>query len=60
MTKVNAQGRVVFGATVQLVNVDSDEEVTYQIVGVDVLPPTAEIGLRLSTYTPAIMSVDSG
>lgn len=27
--------RVVFGATVTLLNVDTDEEVTYQIVGVD-------------------------
>jgi len=27
--------KVVFGATVDLVNVDSDEEVTYQIVGTD-------------------------
>lgn len=33
--KLAAGGKVVFGATVQLVNVDSDEEVTYQIVGVD-------------------------
>jgi transcription elongation factor GreA len=28
-------GKVVFGATVTLVNNDTDEEVTYQIVGVD-------------------------
>ena len=27
--------KVVFGATVDLVNIDSDEEVTYQIVGTD-------------------------
>ncbi len=27
--------RVVFGATVELVNIDTDEEVTYQIIGVD-------------------------
>lgn len=33
--KLDAGDKVVFGATVQLVNVDSDEEVTYQIVGVD-------------------------
>lgn len=32
---VNAGGRVVFGATVNLVNVDTDETVTYQIVGDD-------------------------
>ncbi len=28
-------GKVVFGATVTLVNVDTDEEVTYQVVGMD-------------------------
>ena len=32
---LNAEGRVVFGATVTLLDVDSDEEVTYQIVGDD-------------------------
>ncbi|WP_372715825.1 transcription elongation factor GreA [Immundisolibacter sp.] len=33
--RLTAGGTVVFGATVKLVNVDSDAEVTYQIVGVD-------------------------
>ncbi len=32
---LNAGGRVVFGATVTLLDVDADEEVTYQIVGDD-------------------------
>ena len=32
---VNAQGRVVFGATVQLLDEDSGKEITYQIVGDD-------------------------
>jgi len=35
VTRVNANGRVVFGATVDLLDVDSDSEVTYQIVGED-------------------------
>lgn len=35
VTRVNAQGRVVFGATVQLLNLGTDEEVTYRIVGED-------------------------
>ena len=30
---VDAGGRIVFGATVELINVDSGEEVVYQIVG---------------------------
>lgn len=38
--------RVVFGATVTLVNVDTDEEVTYQIVGVD----EADLGEGLISY----------
>jgi transcription elongation factor GreA len=33
VTILNANGKVVFGTTVDLVNVDNDEEVTYQIVG---------------------------
>lgn len=35
VTNVNAGGRVVFGATVEAMNVDTDEEVRYQIVGDD-------------------------
>ena len=34
-TKVNAEGRVVFGATVDLLEIASNKEVTYQIVGDD-------------------------
>ncbi len=33
--KVNAQGRVVFGATVELLDETAQKEVTYQIVGED-------------------------
>jgi len=33
--RLAAGGKVVFGATVTLVNVDTDEEVTYQVVGMD-------------------------
>ncbi len=35
VTKINAGGKIVFGATVDLINIDTDEEVTYQIVGED-------------------------
>ena len=35
VTKIDANGRVIFGATVEIINIDSDEEVTYQIVGED-------------------------
>lgn len=35
VTKLNAGGKVVFGATVELSDEDSGDEVTYQIVGED-------------------------
>ncbi|OOF47125.1 transcription elongation factor GreA [Rodentibacter trehalosifermentans] len=35
VTKMPNKGKIIFGATVVLVNVDTDEEVTYQIVGDD-------------------------
>lgn len=33
VTALNKTGKVVFGTTVHLVNIDNDEEVVYQIVG---------------------------
>ncbi|OBW92670.1 transcription elongation factor GreA [Gallibacterium salpingitidis] len=35
VTKMTNNGRVIFGATVVLVNAETEEEVTYQIVGDD-------------------------
>lgn len=35
VTAVNAGGKIVFGTTVELLNLDTDESVTYQIVGDD-------------------------
>ncbi|CAM3169210.1 transcription elongation factor GreA [Xenorhabdus nematophila] len=35
VTKMTNNGRVIFGATVTVLNVDSDEEQTYRIVGDD-------------------------
>jgi transcription elongation factor GreA len=33
VTKIDAEGRVVFGATVKLLNIETDAKVSYQIVG---------------------------
>ena len=35
VSKLANNGKVIFGATVTIVNIDSDEEVTYRIVGDD-------------------------
>ena len=35
VTSVNAEGRVIFGATIDVTDLESDEELTYQIVGED-------------------------
>ena len=35
VTKVPKTGKVIFGVTVELINLDNDEEVRYQIVGED-------------------------
>lgn len=43
VTRVNAHGKIVFGATVALLNLGTNEEVTYRIVGED----EADIKARL-------------
>lgn len=69
IAKLTNNGRVVFGATVKLVNIETDEEVTYQIVGDDeadlkhnkisVLSPIArsivgkEVGEEVVVITPS-------
>lgn len=35
VTKINNQGKVIFGSTIHLINMDNEEKVTYQIVGED-------------------------
>lgn len=50
VTTVNASGRVIFGATVVLLDIDSDTEVTYRIVGED----EADIKQGLLNYSSPI------
>jgi transcription elongation factor GreA len=35
ITKIDANGKVIFGATVEIEDLDTEDVVTYQIVGVD-------------------------
>ena len=35
VTEIDARGKVIFGATVEIEDINTDEVVTYQIVGVD-------------------------
>lgn len=49
VTKIENNGKVIFGATVNLINVDTDENLRYQIVGED----EADIkGGKLSISSP--------
>lgn len=50
VTKVNANGKVVFGATVSVENLETEEEVTYQIVGEE----EADIEQKLISVTSPI------
>jgi len=50
VTTVDARGKVVFGATVELLDVQNETETTYRIVGED----EADIGAGLISYTSPI------
>lgn len=50
VTTIDARGKVVFGATVQLLDVQTDTEITYKIVGED----EANIGEGLISFTSPI------
>ena len=50
VTEIDAKGKVVFGATVELLDVQSDSETTYRIVGED----EADINSGLISYTSPI------
>lgn len=50
VTEIDARGKVVFGATVDLLDVQADKETTYQLVGED----EADIGAGLLSFTSPI------
>jgi len=50
VTTVDARGKVVFGSTIKLLDVQADSEITYKIVGED----EADIGSGLISYTSPI------
>jgi transcription elongation factor GreA len=50
VTEIDARGKVVFGATVELLDVHTDKETTYRIVGED----EADIAAGLISYTSPI------
>tara|TARA_B100000676_G_C17679069_1_gene630367 strand:- start:111 stop:572 length:462 start_codon:yes stop_codon:yes gene_type:complete len=50
VTTIDARGKVVFGATVQLLDMQADQEMTYKIVGED----EADIGAGLISFTSPI------
>ncbi|MDH4047729.1 MAG: transcription elongation factor GreA [Gammaproteobacteria bacterium] len=50
VTAIDAKGKVIFGATVNLLDVQNDSEITYRIVGED----EADIKTGLISYTSPI------
>jgi transcription elongation factor GreA len=60
VTKLNAHGKVVFGTTVNLMNVETDEEVTYQIVGDDEADIKAQLISISSPIARALIGKEEG
>ena len=50
VTEINANGKVIFGATIRLLDDDTEKEITYKIVGQD----EADIKTGLISYTSPI------
>lgn len=50
VTTIDAKGKIVFGSTVELMDMQADQEITYRIVGED----EADIGAGLISYTSPI------
>ena len=50
VTTVDAKGKIIFGATIRLLDVQADQEITYRIVGED----EADINAGMISYTSPI------
>ncbi len=60
VTKIESTGRVIFGYTITLLNVETDESVTYKIVGEDEADvPTGKISV-VSPIARAVMGKNEG
>lgn len=54
LSAINSDGKIVFGATIELLDLESEEEICYQIVGDD----EADVKLRkISVNTPVARSL---
>ena len=60
VTKLNAKGKLVFGATVELMNAETEEEVTYQIVGDDEADIKANLVSISSPIARALIGKEEG
>ena len=60
VTKIESTGRVIFGTTVSLINLETDKTVTYQIVGEDEADvPSGKISV-ISPIARAMMGKEEG
>ena len=60
LTTIPRTGRVIFGTTIDLVNVDTDETVTYRIVGEDEADVKANLVSVSSPIARALIGKEEG
>lgn len=60
VTAIKKTGKVIFGTTVDLINVETDESVTYRIVGEDESDVTANLISVVSPIARALVGKEEG
>jgi len=60
ITKINARGKIVFGTTVDLKNIETEETVTYKVVGNDEADIEANLISISSPIARALISKEKG